>query len=161
VQCDFNLPERFDLAYTDRDGLQKRPIMVHRAVLGSFERFTGILIEHYGGDFPLWLAPTQVALIPIREEHADYCRQAAQALGAAGLRVECHDQPGHMNKKIKQARLDRVPFLLIAGGNEVAAGSVTVRQRGKEEQETVPLAAFAARAAALVSSRSLSLELAR
>jgi len=157
VQCDFNLPERFDLTYTDRDGAQKRPIMVHRAVLGSFERFTGILIEHYGGSFPLWLAPTQAAVIPIREEHADYARGVADRLRAAGLRAHCMDQPGHMNKKIKEARTDKVPFLLIAGKNEMEAGTVTVRQRGKEEQEVVPVETFLARARDLVARRAQEL----
>src|SRR5262249_46971147 len=97
VQCDFNLPERFDLSFTDRDGAKKRPIMVHRAIYGSLERFAGVLIEHYGGKFPFWLAPTQVALIPIREAHAEYCRELARQLGADGLRVQCMDEPSHMN----------------------------------------------------------------
>jgi len=157
VQCDFNLPERFDLTFTDRDGERKRPIMIHRAIFGSFERFAGVLIEHFGGRFPLWLAPTQVALIPIREEHADYCRGLADELRDAGLRADCMDHPGHMNKKIKQATRDKVPFLLIAGGNEVDSGTVTVRQRGVEEQETVPVQDFVDRAKALVASRSLEL----
>ncbi len=158
VQCDLNLPQRFDLSYTDRDGQQKQPIMVHRAVLGSFERFMGILIELFGGRFPLWLAPTQVAAIPIREEHADYCRELAGRLRRAGLRVDCMDAPGHLNKKIKEAQKTKVPFMLIAGGNEVAAGTVTVRTRGREDQETVPFEAFLARAERLVAARALALE---
>ena len=158
VQCDFNLPERFDLHYTSRDGEKLRPIMVHRAILGSFERFVGVLIEHYGGRFPFWLAPTQVALVPIREEHADYCRDRASELQRAGIRVDCMDQPGHMNKKIKQGQKDKVPFLLIAGGNEVEAGTVTVRQRDRAEQETVPFAAFLERAKELAATRASGLE---
>ncbi len=157
VQCDFNLPERFDIHYTDTDGRQKRPIMVHRAILGSFERFIGILIEHYAGRFPFWLAPAQVALIPIREEHADYCRGLAGRLERERFRVQCMDEPAHMNKKIKQARNDKVPFLLIAGGNEVEAGTVTVRERGKEEQVTVPFEDFLARIRELERSRALTL----
>ncbi|MEW6072145.1 MAG: threonine--tRNA ligase [Planctomycetota bacterium] len=155
VQCDFNLPERFDLVYTDADGGRKRPIMIHRAIFGSFERFTGVLIEHFGARFPLWLAPVQVALIPIREEHAAYCHEIAGELRRAGLRVECMDSPGHMNKKIKQATKDKVPFLLIAGASEAAARTVTIRSRGVEEQETVPVAAFLARAVDLVARRAL------
>ncbi len=157
VQCDFNLPERFDLHYTDADGAQKRPIMVHRAIYGSLERFTGVLIEHYGGAFPFWLAPTQVALVPIREEHAEYCRGLAAELRGARLRAQCLDQAGHMNKKIKQASHDKVPFLLIAGDREAAARTVTVRQRAKEEQATVPFGEFLERAKQLDSARALEL----
>ena len=158
IQCDFNLPERFDLLYTDSDGEKKRPIMVHRAIYGSLERFTGVLVEHYGGRFPFWLAPVQVALIPIREEHADYARERAGALRREGLRVECLDAPAHMNKKIKQARKEKVPFLLIAGDAEVADGSVTVSQRGVEEQTQVDFEAFLERARRLVATRSLTLD---
>ncbi|HUR28525.1 MAG TPA: threonine--tRNA ligase, partial [Planctomycetota bacterium] len=118
VQCDFNLPERFDLKFTDSDGKEKRPIMIHRAVLGSMERFVGGLIEHFGGKFPLWCAPRQVALIPIREEHADYVRGLAQKLRSNLFRVECMDDPGHMNKKIKEAQHAQIPFMLIAGERE-------------------------------------------
>jgi threonyl-tRNA synthetase len=157
VQCDFNLPERFDLSYTDSDGTQKRPIMVHRAIYGSLERFTGVLIEHYGGAFPFWLAPVQVALVPIREEHADYCRTLAAELRGTRLRAQCLDQAGHMNKKIKQASHDKVPFLLIAGDREVEARTVTVRQRGKEEQATVPFAEFLERAKRLEATRAAEL----
>jgi len=158
VQCDFNLPERFDLSYTDRDGQQKRPIMLHRAILGSFERFVGVLIEHYGGRFPAWLAPVQAALVPIREEQADRCREYAGELRRAGLRVDCMDHPGHMNKKIKQAQNDRVPFMLIVGAQEVEDGTVTVRRGDKREQETVPFETFRDRLVELVKSRALSYE---
>ena len=158
VQCDFNLPERFDLSFVDSDGEHKRPIMVHRAVFGSLERFVGVLIEHYGARFPFWLAPTQVAVIPIREEHAEYARECAAALRDAGFRVECMDQPAHMNKKIKTARKDKVPFLLIAGEREVAERTVTVSQRGLEEQSTVPFDAFLARARRLRATRALELD---
>jgi threonyl-tRNA synthetase len=158
VQCDFNLPERFQLAFTDKDGAKKRPIMVHRAIYGSLERFTGVLIEHYGGRFPFWLAPTQVALIPIRESHADYCRELAGVLERDGLRVVCMDDAVHMNKKIKEATHDKVPFLLIAGDREVAERKVTVRQREREAQDNVPFEAFRARALELRATRALALE---
>jgi threonyl-tRNA synthetase len=157
VQCDFNLPERFDLSFTDRDGAKKRPIMVHRAIYGSLERFTGVLIEHYGGKFPFWLAPTQVALIPIREAHADYCRELAALLTADGLRVHCMDDAGHMNKKIKEATHEKTPFLLIAGDREVGERTVTVRQRDEERQETVPFERLRERLGRLQVSRSLVL----
>jgi threonyl-tRNA synthetase len=155
VQCDFNLPERFDLHFTDSDGLQKRPIMVHRAIYGSLERFSGVLIEHFGGRFPFWLAPVQCAVIPIREEHADYVRQVSARLRAEGLRVECMDHPAHMNKKIKEAEKEKVPFLLIAGDREVEDRTVTVRTRGVEAQETLPIEAFLARALELRGTRAL------
>lgn len=158
VQCDFNLPERFDLHFTDKDGAKKRPIMVHRAIYGSLERFAGVLIEHYGGKFPFWLAPTQVALIPIREAHADYARELARALEAEGLRVACMDDAVHMNKKIKEATHDKVPFLLIAGDREVAERKVTVRQRDREEQASVPFEEFLARVTGLRRTRSLGLD---
>ena len=157
VQCDFNLPERFDLHFTDADGMQKRPIMVHRAIYGSLERFTGVLIEHFGGKFPFWLAPTQVALVPIREEHAPYARELATHLQQDRLRVDCMDGAGHMNKKIKSAEHARVPFMLILGGKEVETRTVTVRERGKSEQETVPFERFLERARRLVATRALEL----
>ncbi len=157
VQCDFNLPERFDLHYTDADGRQKRPCMVHRAIYGSLERFMGVLIEHYGGKFPFWLAPTQVALVPIREPHAAYCRELAGRLQAEHLRVACRDEPGHMNKKIKEAAQDKVPFVLIAGDREVSERKVTVRQRDREQQETVPFEQFLERARRLRETRALEL----
>jgi threonyl-tRNA synthetase len=157
VQCDFNLPERFDLTYTDSDGEQKRPIMVHRAILGSMERFVGGLIEHFGGRFPLWCAPRQVALIPIREEHSDYVRGLAKQLTAELFRVECMDDPGHMNKKIKQAQNHQIPFMLIAGEREAGEGTVAVRRRGTREQEVVPFTQFLDLVRRLRDSRSLEL----
>ena len=142
VQCDFNLPERFDLVYTDSDGQRKRPIMVHRAILGSFERFVGGLIEHYGGRFPFWLAPAQVAVIPIREEHAEYCRGLTARMTGELFRVDCMDDPGHMNKKIKQAQHDQVPYMLIAGDREREEGTVAIRRRGTREQAVIPFDKF-------------------
>lgn len=142
IQCDFNLPERFDLHYTASDGSQMRPIMVHRAILGSLERFVGGLIEHFGGKFPVWLAPTQVAVIPIREEHAEYAKGLAEQLEAELFRVDAMLDAGHMNKKIKQAQKDQVPYMLIAGEREVAEGTVAVRRRGTREQTVVPFERF-------------------
>jgi len=158
VQCDFNLPDRFDLNYTDHEGNQQRPIMVHRAILGSLERFVGGLIEHYGGRFPFWLAPDQVALIPIRENHADYCRELAARLEGERFRVDCMDVPGHMNKKIKQAQKDQVPFMLIAGDREAEEGTVAVRRRGTREQVVVHFEEFLERARELRDTRALELD---
>ncbi|MDP6409199.1 MAG: threonine--tRNA ligase [Planctomycetota bacterium] len=157
VQCDFNLPERFDLTYTDSDGERKRPIMVHRAILGSFERFMGVLIEHFGGRFPVWCAPTQVALIPIREEHADCCRALGERLRSELFRVDAMLSAGHMNKKIKDAQQRQVPFMLIVGDREVEEGTVTVRRRGTREQETLAVEDFLALVRELRDSRSLAL----
>jgi threonyl-tRNA synthetase len=157
VQCDFNLPERFDLSFTDRDGQRKRPIMVHRAILGSFERFVGALIEHYGGRFPFWLAPQQIALIPIREQHAEYAQELARALRAERFRVDCMDQPGHMNKKIQTAEKARVPFMLVVGDREAAQRAVTLRRRGSREQESLSFEEFAALARRLRETRSQAL----
>ncbi len=157
VQCDFNLPERFDLSFTDSDGVHKRPIMVHRAILGSFERFVGGLIEHYGGRFPFWLAPIQVALIPIREEHAPYCRGLAAKLSGELFRVDCMDDPGHMNKKIRAAQHDQVPYMLVAGDRERDDGTVAVRRRGTREQAAMPFERFLELARELRATRSLEL----
>ncbi|MBK7643661.1 MAG: threonine--tRNA ligase [Planctomycetes bacterium] len=157
VQCDFNLPERFDLSYTDSDGQHKRPIMLHRAILGSMERFVGGLIEHFGGRFPLWCAPVQVALIPIREEHAAYCKTLETKLQQELFRVDAMLAPGHMNKKIKEAQSQKVPFMLIAGEREAADGTVAVRRRDTREQEVVPFEQFLELIKRLRSTRALDL----
>ncbi|MFT7077223.1 MAG: threonyl-tRNA synthetase [Planctomycetota bacterium] len=157
IQCDFNLPERFDLTYTATDGSQQRPIMVHRAILGSLERFVGGLIEHFGGKFPVWIAPTQVAVIPIREEHAPYCRELSERLENAGFRVEAMLEAAHMNKKIKHAQKDQVPYMLIAGEREAAEGTVAVRRRGTREQSVVPFDTFLEMLTELRDTKSLEL----
>jgi threonyl-tRNA synthetase len=157
IQCDFNLPERFDLHFTDSDGKQKRPIMVHRAILGSMERFVGALIEHFAGKFPFWCAPTQVALIPIREEHAPYCKKLEVELQRELFRVDAMLDPAHMNKKIKEAQTQKVPFMLIAGDREAADGTVAVRRRDTREQEVMPFDAFLALIRDLRTRRALDL----
>jgi threonyl-tRNA synthetase len=131
--------------------------MVHRAILGSMERFVGTLIEHFGGRFPFWCSPVQVALIPIREEHSEYCRGLEKRLHAELFRVQAMVDPGHMKNKIKQSEHDKIPFMLIAGDREAAEGTVTLRRRGTREQETVPFDAFLALARRLRDERSLSL----
>lgn len=155
VQCDFNLPERFDLEYTDSDGQKKRPIMIHRAVLGSLERFVGGLIEHFAGRFPFWLAPEQIAVIPIREEHADYAQRLSQQLEAEGFRVDCMDDPSHMNKRIKQAQERQVPYMLVVGEREEADGTCAVRRRGTRDQTVVPFERVLEVARDLQKTRSL------
>jgi len=157
IQCDFNLPERFDLTYAAPDGSLQRPIMVHRAILGSLERFAGVLIEHFGGKFPFWCAPTQVSIIPIREEQAEHCAKLEARLRGELFRVDAMLDPGHMNKKIKQAQRAQVPFMLVVGEREAEDGTVAIRRRGTREQEEVPFEEFLDMARRLRAERSLEL----
>ena len=142
VQVDFLLPERFDLAYIGEDGQEHRPVMIHRAPFGSMERFTGILIEHFNGAFPLWLAPVQVAIIPIADRHIDYGEQVAAKLKAAGMRVEVDAGSDRMNKKIRNAQLQKIPFMLVIGDKEQEAGAVAVRTRDNEDRGAMPVDEF-------------------
>jgi threonyl-tRNA synthetase len=132
IQFDFNEPERFDLKYVGADGQDHRPYMVHRALLGSLERFFGILLEHYGGAFPAWLAPVQAQVIPIADRHADYAREVAAELRAAGVRVEVDDSADRMQAKIRAAQLQKVPYMLVVGDREVENRQVAVRLRSGE-----------------------------
>jgi threonyl-tRNA synthetase len=129
VQLDFNQPDRFDLDYIGADNSAHRPIMIHRALLGSIERFFGILIEHYGGNFPAWLAPVQARILPVGEKFLDYAQQVEKTLKAQGLRVSIDDDNQKLGYKIRRAELDKVPYLLVVGKREVAAGTVGVRRR--------------------------------
>jgi threonyl-tRNA synthetase len=157
VQFDFNLPARFELEYVGEDGERHQPVMVHRALFGSVERFFGVLIEHYAGAFPLWLAPVQVGLVPISERHAAYAEKVESALKAAGFRVETDARNEKMNAKIRDLALQKVPFILVFGDKEESAGLVNVRTRGKTEQASMPLADFIARCKELVASQSTEL----
>ena len=157
VQFDFNLPARFELEYVGEDGERHQPVMVHRALFGSVERFFGVLIEHYAGAFPLWLAPVQVGLVPISERHAAYAEKVEKALRAAGLRTECDLRNEKMNAKIRDFALQKMPYILVFGDKEEAAGAVNVRTRGKTEQSSMPLAEFIASAEALIKSQSTEL----
>jgi threonyl-tRNA synthetase len=133
IQFDFNIPERFDLTYIGPDGKEHRPYMVHRALLGSVERFLGVLIEHYAGAFPVWLSPVQARIIPITERHNDYAYKVASRLREEGLRVEVDDGPERMQAKIRQAQLDKIPYMLIVGDKEVREEKVAVRLRSGED----------------------------
>lgn len=157
VQFDFNLPARFEMEYVGEDGEKHQPVMVHRALFGSVERFFGVLIEHYAGAFPLWLAPVQVGLVPISERHRDYAKKVEAELKAAGLRVEVDDRNEKMNGKIRDFANQKTPYILVFGDKEEAAGNVSVRTRGKGDQGTVPLAEFIAKAKALVEGQSTEL----
>jgi threonyl-tRNA synthetase len=132
-QLDFNLPERFELHYTAEDGSLRRPVMIHRAIFGSLERFLGVLIEHTGGAFPTWLAPVQARLIPIADRHAEYAYEVAVKMKNVGLRVEVDARGERMQAKIRDAQLQKVPYMLIAGDRDIAANAVSVRTRAGED----------------------------
>ena len=130
IQCDFALPERFDIHYVGADGKKHRPVMIHRAILGSLERFMGILIEHYAGAFPTWLAPVQVKVLTIADRHNDYAQKVAEALQKEDIRVELDLRNEKIGYKIREGRTQKIPYLLIIGDQEMEAGSVAVHQRG-------------------------------
>jgi len=157
VQFDWNLPERFDLEYIGEDGARHQPVMVHRALFGSVERFFGVLIEHYAGAFPLWLAPVQVGLVPISEKHLKYAESVKKKLEAAGLRVELDTSNQKMNAKIRDFGLQKIPFILILGDKEATTDSVSVRVRAKGDEGSVTIADFIARATKLVAEHSIEL----
>ena len=137
IQLDFNLPERFELEYTAPDGSRQRPVMIHRALFGSIERFVGVLVEHYAGAFPPWLAPVQVVAIPIAERHNDYLQKVAAQLRERGIRVEVDESDDRMQKKIRSAQLQKVPFMVIAGDRDVEDGAVSFRYRNGEQDNGV------------------------
>ncbi|GGH01853.1 threonine--tRNA ligase [Silvibacterium dinghuense] len=157
VQFDFNLPARFELEYVGEDGERHQPVMVHRALFGSVERFFGVLIEHYAGAFPLWLAPIQIGLVPISERHLPYAQQVEAELKKAGFRVELDARNEKMNAKIRDLTMQKVPYVLVMGDKEAEANAVSVRARGKGDQGSQPLADFIAHAAKLAAEKSLEL----
>lgn len=155
VQLDYSLPERFKLTYTGEDGQDHRPVMIHRAPFGSLERFIGILIEHFAGAFPLWLAPEQVRILSIADRHIKSAEAAADTLRKSGLRVNVDDRPESIGKKIREAELKKVPYMLVVGDKEEKAGSVAVRSYHQGDLGTQKIAAFAKTAAAEVAKKSL------
>jgi threonyl-tRNA synthetase len=157
VQFDWNLPARFNLEYIGEDGERHQPVMVHRALFGSIERFFGVLIEHYAGSFPVWLAPVQVGLVPISEKHLEYADTVKKRLEAAGLRVELDQSNQKMNAKIRDFGLQKVPFILIMGDKEAATDAVSVRTRGKGDQGSVTVDEFLGRVKTLVDGHSMEL----
>ncbi len=142
IQLDFQLPQRFELEYTDKDGQKKRPIMLHRVCFGSIERFIGILIEHFAGKFPLWLSPVQVKVIPVSEKSMDYANGVYEKLKAAGIRTELDNKDEKVGYKIRQAQLEKVPYMLVLGEKEAAAGTITVRSRDKGDLGSADLDVF-------------------
>ncbi|HEY0564887.1 MAG TPA: threonine--tRNA ligase [Terriglobales bacterium] len=157
VQFDFTLPERFGLEYVGEDGHRHQPLMVHRALYGSIERFFGVLIEHYAGNFPVWLAPVQVALVPIAERHAEYAHKVKRELEAAGIRVELNERNEKMNAKIREFTMQKVPFILVMGDKEAEAGAVSVRTRGKGDEGSVKFDEFVARVTKLNQEKTVEL----
>jgi threonyl-tRNA synthetase len=153
VQYDFNQPERFGLEYVAADGSRQQPVMIHSAKFGSIERFLGVLVEHYAGAFPPWLAPVQVVGIPVAERHADYLYELSRRLKVLGLRVEVDDSDERMQKKIRNAQLQKVPFMLIAGDNDVEAGAVSFRYRSGEQENGVTLDDAVARIVEAIQTR--------
>jgi threonyl-tRNA synthetase len=151
------LPNQFGLVYTAADGKQHQPVMIHRAVVSTMERMVSYLIEHYAGNFPLWLAPVQVGLVPIAERHNDYGNKLAEQLRAAGLRVELDSRNEKMNAKIRDLTMQKIPYILVFGDKEQDAGAVSVRVRGKGDQGSMPLADFLAKASSAVTSKSMEL----
>ena len=155
-QFDFSLPQRFNITYVGSDSREHHVIMIHRALLGSLERFMGVLIEHYGGAFPVWLAPEQVLVLPISERHHDYARKVTEQLAAAGLRVRADQRSEKVGLKIREAQLQKVPFMLILGDREVESEAVSVRDRLKGDLGPSSVEAFAAKVSKLVEERVVS-----
>jgi len=145
IQCDFNLPERFDLEYVATDGSRQQPIMLHRALFGSVERFFGVLVEHYAGAFPTWLSPVQVKLLPVAEAHEGYAKQVADSLLAAGVRVEIMEANDQLGKRIRTAKMEKTPYVLVVGDDDMAAITVGVNARGLDVERGVAVSEFTRR----------------
>ncbi len=156
VQCDFGLPERFEMEYVGEDNQRHRPVMIHRAILGTLERFSAVLIEHYGGAFPLWLSPEQVRLVPVADRHLDHARELASLLRALGLRPEVDESGETVGKKVRAAQLAKAPYVLVIGDKEIESGELTVRDREGVETKGVPFDDFAAALVDEAASKRLS-----
>jgi threonyl-tRNA synthetase len=157
IQFDFNEPERFDMTFVDKGGERKRPYMIHRALLGSLERFFGVLIEHFGGAFPVWIAPEQVAVIPVSQTFDDYAKRVCAELKASGLRVSAELDDGRLNAKIRACQTRKIQYMLVAGEREANAGEVAVRLRDGRQLAAMKVADFAKYAREKVESKSLDL----
>jgi threonyl-tRNA synthetase len=139
IQVDFQLPQRFELEYSAADGSRQRPVMIHRALFGSIERFFGVLTEHYSGAFPPWLAPVQVVGIPVAEAFADYLADVIKQMKKAGIRAELDASDDRMQKKVRNAQMQKVPFMVIAGEEDMAVGAVSFRYRNGEQKNGIPI----------------------
>ncbi|MFZ1075187.1 MAG: threonine--tRNA ligase [Minisyncoccia bacterium] len=154
IQCDFNLPERFDLSYINEKGEKERPVVIHRAISGSLERFMGVAIEHFSGAFPLWLSPVQTRVLSVSEKQAAYAKEVAAELKKAGIRAEADESNESLGKKIRGAKMEKIPYLLVVGDAEIEAKTVTVESRDKGKLDAVPVAEFIARAKEEIRSRA-------
>jgi threonyl-tRNA synthetase len=154
-QLDYEVPIRFDLTYVGADNAEHRPVALHRAIYGSFERFIAILIEHFAGAFPLWLAPVQAAVLPLSEKFTEYAEQVTAQLREAGLRVDVDLSNEKLGAKIRLAQLQKIPFMLVVGEKEASSGTVSVRRRTGGEQTVMPVTQFLAEAVDLVRTRAL------
>jgi threonyl-tRNA synthetase len=155
IQVDYIMPQRFGLKYIDSDGKEKTPVMIHRAIVGSPERFFGILIEHYAGAFPLWLSPVQVAVIPISEKHLNYAKKVEKELKENNIRVELKDENETLGKKIREAEMQKIPYLLIVGDKEIEANAVAVRERGKGDLGAIKSDAFIEKIKKEINARTI------
>ena len=155
IQLDFQMPERFELEYVGEDGEKHRPVMIHRALLGSIERFIGVITEHFAGAFPAWLSPVQVKILPVTDRAIEYAKTTAAQLDSEGFRVEVDERNEKIGKKIREATLEKVPFMLVVGDRDMDAGTVSVRTRGGEDLGAMPLADFAAKLHEIVDSLAI------
>ena len=155
IQLDFQMPERFELEYVGEDGETHRPVMIHRALLGSIERFIGVITEHFAGAFPAWLSPVQVKILPVTDRAIEYAKTTAAQLDSEGFRVEVDERNEKIGKKIREATLEKVPFMLVVGDRDMEAGTVSVRTRGGEDLGAMPLADFAAKLHEIVDSLAI------
>ena len=153
VQCDYYMPERFELTYMGADNQEHRPVMIHRALMGAFERFIGILIEHYAGEFPLWLSPVQARVLPIADRHLEYAREVASQLDEAGIRADVDDRTESVGKKIREGELKKVPYMLVVGDQERSDGTVAVRKHREGDLGATPVKEFAASLSAAILAR--------
>jgi threonyl-tRNA synthetase len=155
VQFDFTLPRRFQLEYIAEDGKKHQPLMVHRALFGSVERFFGILVEHYAGAFPVWLAPVQATVLPITDKQTAYAHEVAAKLGAAGVRVTVDERSEKVNAKIREAQLQKIPYMLVVGGREAESGMVAVRHRKRGDLGTCDTGDFIAKITNEIATKAL------
>jgi threonyl-tRNA synthetase len=155
-QLDYNMPARFGLTYTGADNVEHQPVMIHRALMGSYERFIGILLEHFSGELPVWLAPVQAIVLPIADRHLEYAARVRSELAGTGLRIEVDDRTESVGRKIRDAELRKIPYMLVVGDKEAERDEVSVREHKEGDTGTVTVAAFAQRLSEQVKSRSIT-----
>ena len=155
IQCDFNLPERFELSFMNEKGEKERPVVIHRAISGSLERFMGVMIEHFAGKFPLWLSPVQVKILPVSEKYALYAKEVLESLEVADIRAELDDNNESLGKRIRTAKIEKTPYILVIGEKEVDAGTVTAERRDGAHLDAVPLADFITQAKKEIDTKKI------